>query len=64
MKYELWEEDEGEQTFCIEGSGGDSARRLLGASAKLVWSCEAESHSEAMTKYYIYMGWGKYKGER
>lgn len=36
---------------------------LLLPGAKLVWTVEAGSHFEAMTKYYEYMGWGEYKTE-
>lgn len=60
MKHELWIESEDEQTFCLAGRHGDVARRLLEPGAKLVWTCEASSHFEAMTKYYEYMGWGPY----
>lgn len=60
MKHELWIESEYEQTFCLAGPHGDSARRLLNSGAELVWTCEAASHFEAMTKYHAYMGWGQY----
>jgi len=60
MKHELWFESEKEQTFCLAGPHGDSARKLLSADAKLVWTCEAKSHFEAMQKYYQHMSWGEY----
>jgi len=63
MKHELWIENEGEQTLCLAGSHGDSARNLLEPGAKLTWTCEASSHFEAMTKYYEYMEWGEYKSD-
>ena len=63
MKHELWLEGENEQMFCLAGQRGDSARRLLGDDARLVWSCEAESHFAAMTQYYRYMGWGEYRSD-
>jgi len=34
--------------------------RLCIRNAKLVWEVEAESHFEAMTKYYAHMQWGEY----
>ncbi|WP_235592814.1 hypothetical protein [Pseudomonas syringae] len=34
--------------------------RLCIQNAKLVWEVEAESHFEAMTKYYAHMQWGEY----
>jgi hypothetical protein len=59
--HQLWiNESAGEQTFCCAGPRGDSARSLLQPGAKLVWTVEAESWFEAMTKYYAYMGWGEY----
>ena len=63
MKHELWIENEEEQTFCLAGPNGDDVRSLLAPEAKLVWTCMASSHFEAMTKYYEYMGWGEYKSD-
>jgi hypothetical protein len=61
LLHELWEEADGEgYTFCLAGPMGDDARKLLGPGAKLVWKVEADSHLDAMTKYYEFMGWGKY----
>jgi hypothetical protein len=42
---------------------GDEARSWLAPGAKLIWTVEADSHFEAMTKYYEYMGWGEYSSE-
>jgi len=61
LLHELWLESDSEQTFCLAGAQGNDARRLLSPSARLVWTVEAGSHFEAMTKYYQYMGWGVYK---
>jgi hypothetical protein len=64
LLHELWKEVGGQgSTFCLAGPMGEGARKLLGASAKLIWSVEANSHFEAMTKYYEFMGWGKYTTE-
>ncbi len=63
MKHELWIENENEQTFCLAGAQGDDARKLLEPGAKLVWTCDAKSHFEAMTKYYQYMEWGQYSSD-
>lgn len=62
MKHELWKEETG-YTFCLAGSMGDSARDTMDPNAKLIWTVEASSHFEAMTKYYEFMGWGEYKTE-
>lgn len=60
MKYQLWQEPDDCQTFCLAGVEGNSARALIDAQAVLVWEVEAESHFDAMTKYYAYMQWGEY----
>jgi hypothetical protein len=60
MNHELWQEPDGCQTFCLAGAQGDGARALMHSEAKLVWEVEAESHFEAMTKYYAHMQWGEY----
>ena len=60
LKHELWTEGNGEQTFCLAGPMGDGARALLGPNATLVWVVEADSHFNAMTKYYEFMDWGEY----
>ncbi len=39
---------------------GDDARKALELGSRLVWTVEAASHFEAMTKYYAHMGWGEY----
>ena len=63
LLHELWLEEKNEQTFCLAGPMGNDARSLLSPSAKLIWTTEAGSHFEAMTKYYKHMGWGLYKTE-
>ncbi|KAF1066519.1 MAG: hypothetical protein GAK45_01898 [Pseudomonas citronellolis] len=60
MRHELWQEPDGQFTFCLAGPRGDNARALLGAAARLVWQVEAGNHLEAMQRYYAHMGWGDY----
>jgi len=60
LVHELWIESAEEQTFCLAGPMGDDARALLSPGAQKVWTVEATSHFDAMTKYYEYMRWGKY----
>jgi hypothetical protein len=62
MLHELWIETSG-QTFCLAGPNGDAARALMEPNARRAWTVYAESHFEAMTKYYEYMGWGPYRSE-
>jgi hypothetical protein len=68
MRHELWKDIGGEEyaelTFCLAGSHGDDARRTLSPQARLIWTVDAESHYEAMTAYYKFMGWGEYTTEQ
>jgi len=59
MKHELWKENEGRQTFCFAGLMGDDARALMDENAELIWTIEANSHFEAMTKYYEFIDLGR-----
>lgn len=56
--HELWDDGEDGQIFCLAGPMGDSARALLTATARLVWTVDSESHFEAMTQYYRHMDLG------
>lgn len=58
--HELWEDPEGLDTLVLSGPSGDKARAELPEGSRLVWSVEAGSHFEAMTKYYVFRGWGTY----
>ncbi len=42
---------------------GDEARGMMDSGAELIWTVDANSHLEAMTKYYEFMDWGAYKSE-
>jgi len=61
VKHELWVCPNGLDTFCLSGNHGDEARAALEPNSTLVWSCEANCHFEAMTKYYDYRGYGVYE---
>ena len=60
--HELWDdpESQGGFTFCLAGPLGDEARAWLSPSARIVWTVQAESHFEAMTRYYEHQEWGRY----
>jgi hypothetical protein len=60
--HELWDdpEDEGRYTFCLAGTRGNQARARLSSAAHRAWTVEADSHFDAMTAYYLHMGWGTY----
>lgn len=57
--HELWVHDDG-QTFCLADGHGDQARGMMPDDAVLTWTVDADSHFEAMTKYYEHMDWGTY----
>jgi hypothetical protein len=63
LVHELWIETDQEQTFCLAGPMGDDARSRMAPGAQKVWTIEAESHFDAMSKYYAHMGWGAYTTE-
>lgn len=42
------------------GLESDASRALLSGSARIVWTAEAISHFDAMTKYCEHQGWGVY----
>jgi hypothetical protein len=60
MLHEVWIEPNG-CTACLHGGKlGDQARSLLDQGAELIWTFEADSHFEAMVKYYKFMDWSEY----
>jgi hypothetical protein len=63
MKHELWKEESGGYLFCLAGPMGDGARAMVDSVAELIWTVEANSHFEAMTKYWKFMNWGEYTTE-
>jgi hypothetical protein len=56
LKHEVWKDAAGLEMCCLSGPDGDGARNLLGKSSKLVWTFEAGSYFEAMTKYHAFLG--------
>jgi hypothetical protein len=61
MKHELWTNEDSLDLFCLAGPQGDSARQLLKPGYRLVWTCDADSHLEALKKYYTFRNWGEYQ---
>ena len=58
MNYELWSDDAGYSFF---GEDNESARRLLKADARLIWTVEASTWEDARTKQHEFLGWEPYK---
>ncbi|WP_107759029.1 hypothetical protein [Dickeya sp. Secpp 1600] len=61
MMHELWTNEDGLDLFCLAGQRGDSARKLLEQDYRLVWTCDSDSHFEAMIRYYEFRNWGEYQ---
>jgi hypothetical protein len=63
FKHEVWESPEGMTTLCNIEDNGYDYRINIEPNSKLIFSFEAYSHFDAMTKYYDFMKWGEYKTE-
>ncbi|MGC0788033.1 UNVERIFIED_ORG: hypothetical protein C7430_102122 [Pantoea agglomerans] len=61
MKHELWTNEEGLELFCLAGPQGESACKMLEPDYRLMWTCDADSHLEAMNKYYALSNWEEYQ---
>ncbi len=61
LKYEVWMDKEECSTLCLAGECGQEARQSLEPYSQLIYSFYANSHFDAMGKYYDFMGFGKYK---
>ena len=65
MKYELWKTIDEKVTslsfICVDAENYQQSINLLEPNSKLIWITNANTHNEAMQKYYDLMNWGKYK---
>ena len=57
----MWQEPKGETGLCFGDRRGDGFRKLSEPGAKVIFTFTAESHFDAMTIYYSFMGWGEYQ---
>jgi hypothetical protein len=60
-KHELWKEEDADATEYAFFLSRHRDMQQLGPNAQLIWTVDADSYAEAMTKYYEFMDWGKYK---
>ena len=62
-KHEVWIDKEGLTSLCYADERGDNFRKLLDeeGGGTVIHVIYAESHFEAMTLYYKFMGWGEYQ---
>jgi hypothetical protein len=63
VSHDIWMNKEGLTMLVFSGDLGKEARALLEEGSELIHSFDANSHFDAMTIYYEFMGWGKYETE-
>jgi len=63
IKHDIWENPEGLTSLIYSDELGAESRSLLEQNSKIIHSFYAESHFEAMTKYYEFMNFGIYETE-
>tara|TARA_R110002096_G_scaffold119088_4_gene257978 strand:+ start:55 stop:327 length:273 start_codon:yes stop_codon:yes gene_type:complete len=63
IRHDIWQDKEGLTSLCFSGDLGEESRSLLEPDSKIIHSFYADSHFNAMTKYYEYMDWGVYETE-
>ena len=54
MKWELWKDNKGRESYLIAHKAADGIRQELPTSARVVWSCEVDSLYEADYKLARY----------
>ena len=60
IKHDIWKDKEGMTSLCYSGDLGEESRTILEPDSIIIHSFYADSHFDAMTKYYQYMDWGVY----
>jgi hypothetical protein len=63
IKHDIWKDNEGLTSLILSGDLGVQGRSLLEKGSQIIYSFYADSHFDAMTKYYEFMGWAKYETE-
>lgn len=63
IKHDIWKSKEGLTSLCFSGEIGEESRSIIEPESELIHSFYADSHFDAMTKYYKYMDWGVYETE-
>ncbi len=63
IKHDIWKSKEGLTSLCFSGEIGEESRSILEPDSEIIHSFYADSHFDAMTKYYEYMDWGVYETE-
>lgn len=63
IKLDIWKNKEGLTALLFSGDLGQEGRNSFEDDYEIVHSFYANSHYDAMTKYYEYMDWGPYDTE-
>ncbi|MGE0638021.1 MAG: hypothetical protein AB7P01_16375 [Bacteroidia bacterium] len=63
IKHDIWKDSEGLTMLCFSDELGEESRTHLKPDSKIIHTFYANSHYDAMTKYYVFMDWGVYKTE-
>lgn len=63
VKLDIWKNKEGLTALLFSGELGQEGRMTLEEDYEIIHSFYADSHFDAMTKYYEFMDWGQYETE-
>lgn len=63
IKHDIWQDPEELTMLCFSDELGEESRTILEPNSKIIHSFYADSHFDAMTKYYAFMDWGIYTTE-
>jgi hypothetical protein len=63
VKIDIWKNTEGMTALTFSGELGAEQRKILEGDYGIIHSFYADSHFDAMTKYYAFMDWGQYETE-
>jgi hypothetical protein len=63
VKLDIWKNKEGLTALLFSGDLGQEGRTTLEQDYEIIHSFYADSHFDAMTKYYEFMDWGQYETE-
>jgi hypothetical protein len=61
--HEIWVDKDELPGCCLAGQESEGFRKELSQPAKKIHEFYANSHLEAMTYYYRYMGYGEYTSD-
>ena len=63
IKHDIWKSRDGLTVLCFSGEIGEESRSIVKPDSEVIHSFYADSHFDAMTKYYEYMDWGVYESD-